>query len=173
MCTHTGPRFIISFEGCESHQPHTNSKILVPDGARTPNLSHWRQTRSHCTTGSLFWSHSFAGLATQQDGCSLRFIQNCCFTLFIWFIKDVHKWKLVSWYTQEKRSDKNKNIGLKWLITPFFLVIYRGADNHSPNASRNQDWRVKIQTHLPLWRGFFPSYWPFLYFWPVVFCLGE
>jgi hypothetical protein len=23
-----------------------------------------------------------------------------------------------------------------------------------PNASRNQDWRVKIQTHSPAWQGF-------------------
>ena len=57
MRTHTGPRFIVSSEGRESHQPqvfrasHTNSKILVPDGARTPNLSHWSRTRYHCATG--------------------------------------------------------------------------------------------------------------------------
>jgi hypothetical protein len=47
---------------------------------------------------------------------------------------------------------------------------------NSPNASRIQDWRVKIQTHSPVWRGFvFPSHWPFLhvYVWPVGFCLGE
>jgi hypothetical protein len=30
------------------------------------------------------------------------------------------------------------------------------VDNHSPNASRIQDWRVKIQTHSPIWRGIFP-----------------
>jgi hypothetical protein len=50
MRTHTGPRFIVSSEGRESYQPqvirasHTNSKILVPDGPRTPNalpLRHW------------------------------------------------------------------------------------------------------------------------------------
>jgi hypothetical protein len=35
----------------------------------------------------------------------------------------------------------------------FFLDVissrsrHRGADNHSPNASGIQDWRVKIQTH--------------------------
>jgi hypothetical protein len=33
--------------------PHTNSKILVPDRARTPNFSHWRQTSYLCVTGSL------------------------------------------------------------------------------------------------------------------------
>jgi hypothetical protein len=131
MRTHTGPRFIISFEGCESHQPqviwasHTNLKILGPDGAWTLNLSHWRRTRYHWATGSLFWSNFFPGLATQQDWCLLRFIQDSCFTPFIWFIKDVHKWKLVSWYTQEKCSNKyNKDIGQKWLITPLFQVIY-------------------------------------------------
>jgi hypothetical protein len=59
MRTHTGPWFIVSSERRESHQPqviwtsHTNSKILVPDGARTPNLSHWSRTRYHCLTGSL------------------------------------------------------------------------------------------------------------------------
>jgi hypothetical protein len=59
MRTHTGPQFIVSSEGRESHQPqviwasHTNSKILVPDGARTPNLSHWSRTRYHCATGSI------------------------------------------------------------------------------------------------------------------------
>jgi hypothetical protein len=59
MRTHTGPWFIVSSEGRESHQPqvfrasHTNSKILVPDRARTPNLSHWSLTRYHCATGSL------------------------------------------------------------------------------------------------------------------------
>jgi hypothetical protein len=43
MRTHTGPRFIVSSEGRQSHQPqviratHANSKILVPDGARSPN----------------------------------------------------------------------------------------------------------------------------------------
>jgi hypothetical protein len=57
--THTGPRFIVSSEGRESHQPqvirasHTSSKILVPDGPRTPNLSHWSRMRYHCATGSL------------------------------------------------------------------------------------------------------------------------
>jgi hypothetical protein len=51
MRTHTGPRFIVSSKGRESHQPqvfrasHTNSKILVPDGSRTPYLSHWSRTR--------------------------------------------------------------------------------------------------------------------------------
>jgi hypothetical protein len=40
MRTHTGPRFIVLSEGRESRQPqvfrasHTNSKILVPDGAK-------------------------------------------------------------------------------------------------------------------------------------------
>jgi hypothetical protein len=62
MRTHTGPRFIISSEGRESHQPqviwasHTNSKILVPDGPWNPNFSHWSRTRYHCATGSL-WVH--------------------------------------------------------------------------------------------------------------------
>jgi hypothetical protein len=43
-------QFIISSKRRESHQPqviqasHTNSKILVPGRARTPNLSHCRQT---------------------------------------------------------------------------------------------------------------------------------
>jgi hypothetical protein len=56
MRTHTGPPFIISSEGRESHQPqvirasHTNSKILVPDGARTPNLWHWRRTLYHSSS---------------------------------------------------------------------------------------------------------------------------
>jgi hypothetical protein len=27
---------------------------------------------------------------------------------------------------------------------------------NSPNASRIQDWQVKIQTHSPVWRFFFP-----------------
>jgi hypothetical protein len=42
MRTHTGPRFIVSSEGRESHQPqvlrasHTNSKILVPGPGREP-----------------------------------------------------------------------------------------------------------------------------------------
>jgi hypothetical protein len=29
-------------------------------------------------------------------------------------------------------------------------------DNNSPNASRIQDWQVKMQTHSPVWREFFP-----------------
>jgi hypothetical protein len=42
MRTHTGPRFIVSSEGRESHQSqvirasHTNSKILVPEPGREP-----------------------------------------------------------------------------------------------------------------------------------------
>jgi hypothetical protein len=35
---------------------------------------------------------------------------------------------------------------------------------NSPNASRNEDWPVKIQTHSPVWRGFFPSTAPFYIF---------
>jgi hypothetical protein len=61
--THTGPRFIVSSEGRESYQPqvirasHTNSKILVPDGPRTPNLSHWSRMRicRICTCSSKRW----------------------------------------------------------------------------------------------------------------------
>jgi hypothetical protein len=36
--------------------------------------------------------------------------------------------------------------------------VSSGVDNHSPNASRIQDWRVKIQAHSPVWGGFFPSH---------------
>jgi hypothetical protein len=32
----------------------------------------------------------------------------------------------------------------------------RGVDNHSPNASRIQDWLVNVQTHSPVKRAFFP-----------------
>jgi hypothetical protein len=45
--THTGPRFIVSSEGRKSHQnwaPHTNSKILVPDGAQTSRIGDRRVT---------------------------------------------------------------------------------------------------------------------------------
>jgi hypothetical protein len=36
--------------------------------------------------------------------------------------------------------------------------IHRGADNHLPNVSVIQDWRVKIQTHSPgQWEGKKPS----------------
>jgi hypothetical protein len=51
------------------------------------------------------------------------------------------------------------------LHTRTLFIIDRGADNHSPtrqlanspNASRIQDWQVKIRAHSPLWRGtFFP-----------------
>jgi hypothetical protein len=75
MRTHTGPRFIVSSEGRESHQPqeirvsHTNSKILVPGGARTPDLSHWRRTRYHCATGSL------ADIMTVTQGRHVGFLQ--------------------------------------------------------------------------------------------------
>jgi hypothetical protein len=30
-------------------------------------------------------------------------------------------------------------------------LIIRGADNHLPNASKIQDWRVKLKSHLPAW----------------------
>jgi hypothetical protein len=62
MRTHTGPRFIVLSEGRESHQPqgiwasHTNSKILVPDGARTLRR----------TTGSLKLTDSFLVIVQQQ-----------------------------------------------------------------------------------------------------------
>jgi hypothetical protein len=54
------------------------------------------------------------------------------------------------------------------IFVEIYYVIVMSADNHSPNASRIQDWRVKMQTLSPVWRGFFPSHIPFLYFWPVV-----
>jgi hypothetical protein len=67
MRTHTGPRFIISSEGYESHQrkvikaSHTNSKILVPDGARTLNLSHWRRTTPLALSVCLFTNNNLKG----------------------------------------------------------------------------------------------------------------
>jgi hypothetical protein len=45
----------------------------------------------------------------------------------------------------------------------------RGAHNHSPNASRIQDWRVKIQTHSTVWQVFFSFSTYLSIFWPVVF----
>jgi hypothetical protein len=39
------------------------------------------------------------------------------------------------------------------------VVLWQGCGlplTNSPNASRIQDWRVKIQTHSPVWRVFFP-----------------
>jgi hypothetical protein len=57
MRTHTRPRFIVSSEGRASHQPqvfrasHTNSKILVPIGARTPNLTTAPLALSSCMVG--------------------------------------------------------------------------------------------------------------------------
>jgi hypothetical protein len=60
MRTHTGPRFIVSSEGRESHQPqviwasYTNSKIFVPDGPRTPS-----RMRYLCATDSLSLEWNF------------------------------------------------------------------------------------------------------------------
>jgi hypothetical protein len=59
-CVHTLDLGLSSHwsEGRESHQPqviwasHTNSKILVPDKARTLNLSHWSRARYRCATGA-------------------------------------------------------------------------------------------------------------------------
>jgi hypothetical protein len=57
MRTHTGPRFIVSSEGRESHQPqvirvsHTNSKILVPEPGREPQT--FRIGVKRATTASL------------------------------------------------------------------------------------------------------------------------
>jgi hypothetical protein len=56
------------------------------------------------------------------------------------------------------------------------LCVIRGADNHSltPNASKIQDWKIKIKAHSPVWRGIiFSSHWLLMYFWPAVFYLGE
>jgi hypothetical protein len=84
MRTHTGPRFIVSSEGRESHQPqvvwasHTNSKILVPDGARTPNL------------------------ALESDALPLRnwlSIFTCCFHLCRSFSFISFNWYCILWWT--------------------------------------------------------------------------
>jgi hypothetical protein len=50
----------------------------------------------------------------------------------------------------------------------------RGVDNHSPNVSGIQDWRVKIQTHLPVWRVVFsPLTDPFYIFGQLFFNLAS
>jgi hypothetical protein len=47
--SHPEMRLVSAAIGTSFHIPsHTNLKILVPDRARTPNLSHWRRTRYHC-----------------------------------------------------------------------------------------------------------------------------
>jgi hypothetical protein len=53
------------------------------------------------------------------------------------------------------------------MIAEFFFYpccCIRGAVNHSPNASRIQDWQVKMQTHSPVWGVFFPLSYPFYIF---------
>jgi hypothetical protein len=63
MRTHTGPRFIVSSEGRESHQPqvirasHTNSKILVPEPGREPQT--FRIGVGRATTAPLALSTIF------------------------------------------------------------------------------------------------------------------
>jgi hypothetical protein len=54
-----------------------------------------------------------------------------------------------------------------------YYVIVRSAYNHSPNASRIQDWRVKMQTLSPVWRGFFSLSYTFSIFLASCFWLGE
>jgi hypothetical protein len=77
MRTHTGPRFIVSSEGRESHQPQviwaslTNSKILVPDGARTPNLSHWSDALLLRHSGSLMSLSFFIVCLSQYNNIHL------------------------------------------------------------------------------------------------------
>jgi hypothetical protein len=47
---------------------------------------------------------------------------------------------------------------------------FKPPPTNSPNASRSQDWRVKIQTlHSPVWRVFFPSHVPFLHIFGQLF----
>jgi hypothetical protein len=85
MRTHTGPRVFVSSERRESHQPrvhviwasHTNSKILVPDGARTPNLSHWRPLRHWLSHGYfqcyflLLFQAGITSVSAVPPGCYL------------------------------------------------------------------------------------------------------
>jgi hypothetical protein len=54
--------------------------------------------------------------------------------------------------------------------------IFWGADNHSPTRRMQVEFRMASKNTDPLASlasCFFPFHWPFLYFWPVVFWLGE
>jgi hypothetical protein len=66
MRTHTGPRFIVSSEGRESHQSkvigasHMNSKILVLNVVRTPNFTHLKRTLYHSLNTTNHHSFSYS-----------------------------------------------------------------------------------------------------------------
>jgi hypothetical protein len=90
MRTHTGPRFIVSSEGRESHQPqvirasHTNSKILVPEPGREPRT--FRIGVGRATTAPLALS-TFVGSDTQ---CLIGFFYSYFFFFF--------SFQIFSWY---------------------------------------------------------------------------
>jgi hypothetical protein len=75
-------------------------------------------------------------------------------------VGDTHAIRVQRWATCE-RASRTHSQGCGYPLA------------NSTNASRIYVWRVKMQTHSPVWRDFFPSHWPFLYVWPVVFWLSE
>jgi hypothetical protein len=63
-------------------------------------------------------------------------------------------------------ASKNTNplASLARVFSPLTYPFYTFGQLFSDLASRIQDWRVKIQTHSPVWRGFFHSHDPFYIF---------
>jgi hypothetical protein len=144
MRTHTGPWFIISSEGRESHQPqvfrasHTNSKILVPDGARTPNLLHWSRMRYHCATGSLY---TITHIKVFENSCCLLSVFACCQSEIL---SIPHSY---TWQTQEKCAQltvPNSHSVLDQTRQEF------GGDSSS--GGRCVDF-LDLSAHLVLWAG--------------------
>jgi hypothetical protein len=74
--------------------------------------------------------------------------------LFLWYQLNSTQLNFIGFNMHSKESVKITSRSFLKLFTKNPIV--KGADKHSPNASRIQDWRVKVQTHSPVWQAFFP-----------------
>jgi hypothetical protein len=118
---------------------------------KTPPAAFQTLGKSPVSAASCPWR----GGAAQQKGCLSGALAPAPLHKHTGFIcqsvmhsQQQHKFsnQMLLHYQEKKQS----------ILTVAIQHLHRGEDNHSPNVSKIQDWRVKIQTHLPAWRGFLP-----------------